>query len=205
MIRLLDVAFEAVDGEVHPGQADGGGVLLQAAEGQPLGGVAAVLLHGAGALHEHAAGAAGRVEHRAVLGVQHVGDQRDQGDGGEEFAAVMGLLVREPGQEVLVDAAEDVAGDPLQRVGVEGAQELAEDVVVQLPVLVLGQGAAQALVVRLDGLHRLDDRLRAILAAGQGDQAVEAGPGTQQHGALPGEILRGWARAACRRGWAGRR
>ena len=124
--RLLDVAFEAVDGEVHPGQADGGGVLLQAAEGEALGGVATVLLHGAGALHEHAAGAAGRVEHRAALGVQHVGDQRDQGDGGEEFAAVMSLLVREPGQEVLVDAADcqltgDAEDDLRHRDGILGA------------------------------------------------------------------------------------
>ena len=120
--RLPDVAFEAVDGKVHPGQTDGGGVLLQAAEGEPLGGSLAVLRHGAGTLDEHAAGSARRVEHRAALGVQHVGNQRHQRDGGEKFAAVVGFLVGELGEEVFVDATKDVAGHPLQLIGIEGAQ-----------------------------------------------------------------------------------
>ncbi len=66
---LLDVAFQAVDGQIHLGQADGGGVFLQAAEGEFFRGAVAVLFDDAGALHEHAAGAAGRVEHGAALGV----------------------------------------------------------------------------------------------------------------------------------------
>ena len=168
---------------------DGGRVLLQAPEGEPLGGAAAVLLHRAGALHEHPAGAAGRVEHRAPVGVEHVGNQRDQGEGGEELAAVVRLLVGEPGEEVLVDAPEDVARDPLQLVGVEGAQELAEHVVVQLLVLPLGQDAAQAVVVRLDGLHGRDDGPGPVLAVGQGDEVIELGLRAQEDGALAGEVL----------------
>ena len=144
---LLDVAFQAVDGQVHLGQPNGGGVLLQTAEGEPLGGALAVLLDDARTLHEHAAGAAGRVQHRAALGVEHVGDQRDEGDGRKELAAVVGLLVGELGEEVFVDAAEDITGDLLQLVGVEGAQQLAEDLVVQLLVFALGQDAAQVVVV----------------------------------------------------------
>ena len=58
---LPDVALEAVDGQVHPGQANGGGIFLQASESELLGGAPAVFLDGAGALHEHAAGATGRV------------------------------------------------------------------------------------------------------------------------------------------------
>ena len=144
---LPDVAFEAVHREVHAGEADGGGVLFQAAKGEALGGALAVRRHGAGALHEHAAGAARRVEHGAALRVQHVGDQRHQRDGREELTAVVRLLVGELGEEVFVDAPEDVALDPFQLVGVEGAQQLAEDVVVQFLVFALGQDAAQAVVV----------------------------------------------------------
>jgi hypothetical protein len=42
-------------------------------------------------------------------------------DGGEEFPAVMGLLVGELGEEVFIDAPEDVAGDLFQFIWIEGA------------------------------------------------------------------------------------
>ena len=86
-----------------------------------------MLLDDARALHEHAAGTTGRIQHGAALGVEHMGNQRDQRDGGEELAAVVRLLVGELGEEVFVDAPEDIAGDLLQLIGVEGAQQLAED------------------------------------------------------------------------------
>ncbi len=73
----MDVAFQAVNGEVHLRQANGGGVLFQAAEGEPLGGALVVFFDNTRALHEHATGAAGRVEYGAALGIKHVGDQRD--------------------------------------------------------------------------------------------------------------------------------
>ena len=76
--RLPYVPLQAVDREVHPRQADGGGVLLQPAEGEPLGRAAALFPHRARALDEHAAGAAGGIEDGAALGIEHVGDQRDQ-------------------------------------------------------------------------------------------------------------------------------
>ena len=117
----------------------------------------------------------------------------------------MRLLVGEPGEEVLVDAAEDVARDLLQLVGVERAQELAEHVVVQLLVLRLGQDAAQAVVVRLDGLHGLDDGPGPVLAVGQGDEVIELGLGPQEDGALAGEILlRGLPLDSAARGQGGR-
>jgi hypothetical protein len=59
----------------------------------------------------------------------------------------VGLLVSELGKEVLVEAAEDIAGHLLQLVGVEGAQQLAEDLVIQFLVFALGQHAAQGLVI----------------------------------------------------------
>jgi hypothetical protein len=132
-----------------------------------------VLLHGACALDEHAAGAAGRVEHGAAVGIEHVGDERDQRHGREELAAVVRLLVGELPEEVLVDAAEDVPGDLLQLVRVQLAQQVAEHLVVQRLVLAPGQDAAEAGVVRFDGLHGGDDRGHAVLAVGQRDQVIE--------------------------------
>ena len=154
-------------------------------------GLSAVLLHGARALDEHAAGAAGRVQHGAAVGVEHVGDERDQRHRREELAAVVRLLIRELGEEVLVDAPEDVARDLLELVGVQRSQELAEDVVVQLLVLGLGQSAAQALVVPLDRFHRGDDGGGAVLAVGQRDEVIEARRGLQEDGAALREVLPG--------------
>ena len=85
----------------------------------------------------------------------------------------MGLLVGKLRQEVLVDTAEDIAGDLLQFVRVERAQELAEDGAVQFSVFALGQDAAQAVVVVLNGLHSRDDCSGPVHAIGQGDEMVE--------------------------------
>ena len=188
---LLDVALQAVDGEVHLGQADGGGVLLQAEEGEPVHRVFMAALDEAGALDEHAARAAGRVEHDAALRREHVGDERDQRDRREELAAVVGLLVGELGEEVFVDAAEHVARDLFEFFRVEGAQELAEDGVVEFLIFSLGEHTAQVLVVFLDGLHRLDDGLGPVVAVGQRNQIVKLGLGPEKDGALLREVRLG--------------
>ena len=105
---FLDIPFEAVHRQVHLGQADGGSVLFQAVEGELLRGVFMPLLHPPSTLHKHSPGATCRIQHRTADGLNNVGDQRDQGDGGEKFAPVMGFLIRELGQEVFVDPAEDI-------------------------------------------------------------------------------------------------
>ena len=92
------------------------------------------------------------------------------------------LLVGELREEVLVDAPEDVAGNLLQLVGVQLAQEVAEDLVVQRLVLALGQDPAQAVVVLLDGLHGDDDGRRAILAVRQGHEVIELRVRSQEEG-----------------------
>lgn len=189
--RFLDVAFEAVHRQVHLGQADGGGVLFQAVEGELLGGVLVAPLDHSGALHEHAARAAGRVEHCAARRFDDIGDQRDQRNRGEELAAVVGFLIGELGQEVFVDAAEHIAGDALELLGIESAQQLAKHRIVEFLIFALGQHAAQVLVVGLDGLHGVNDRLGAVGAVGQGHQSVELGLGLQEDGALPREVFLG--------------
>ena len=188
---LVDVTFEAVHGEVHVGEADRRRVLLHAEEGRPFGRVEVHAFDEVRALHEHPARAAGRVEHAAVVRLDDVDDGLDQRDGCEELAAVMRLLVGELGEKVLVDAPEHVAVRAPQGRVVEGAQKLAEHVVVEFLVLGLGQGAAQGLVVLLDLLHRIDHHLRAISAVRQGDEIVELRFRLQEDGALPGEVLLG--------------
>ncbi len=121
----------------------------------------------------------------------HMGDQRDQRDRGEELAVVVGLLVGKLGEEVFVDAAKDIACDRFQLLGVEGAQQLAEHLVVQFLVFALGQDAAQVVVILFNGLHRLDDGLCAIGAVGQRDEIVELRLRPQINGALLGEVLLG--------------
>ena len=123
------------------------------------------------------------------LWVEHVGDERDQRVGREELAAVVRLLIGELRQKILVDAPENVAGDPLQLFGVEGAQEVAENIVVQFLELLFWQHAAQAVVVGFNRLHGRDDRSGAVGAVGQGDQVIELRLGSQEDGTLLGEVL----------------
>ena len=188
--RPLDVAFKAVNGQVHFGKADGGGVLFETSEGETVGRTLALfLLDDAGALHEHAAGACGRVEHCAMLWVEHMGDQRYQREGGEELAAVVSLLIGELGEEVLVDATEDVARDLLQLIRVERAQELSQDGVIQLLILGLGQSAAQVLVICFNRLHRLNDRLCSVRVIRERHEIVELSLWLKEDGVLLREVL----------------
>ena len=71
---LADVAFKAMHCEVHSGKANGGGVFFYAAEGELFGGMLPVFFNSTRALHEHAAGTAGRVEYCAAVGFEHMGD-----------------------------------------------------------------------------------------------------------------------------------
>ena len=120
-----------------------------------------------------------------------MGDQRHQRHRREELPAVVGLLIGELGEKVLVDAAEDVAGDLLQLVRVERAQELAKDGAVQFPVFALGQDAAQAVVVVLNGLHGRDDSPGPVCAIRQGDEIVELRLGPKKDRAFLREIFFG--------------
>ena len=62
----------------------------------------------------------------------------------------MGLLVCELGEEVLIDATEDVTRDILQLFRIKRAQKLAEYLIVEFLIFAFGQDAAQALVIRLN-------------------------------------------------------
>ena len=136
-------ALQPVDGEVHLGDADGIAVLLLAVKDDLAGGVAAVVFDEMAGLDGHAGGAEGGVEDDAVVGLDDVDDGLDERGRGEELAVVVGFLDGELGEEILVDAAEDVAGGVLDLLAVEQAHEVFEDLGLE-DAVVLGQHARGA-------------------------------------------------------------
>ena len=107
-LRVLDIAGEAVDREVHPADAPGRLVPLLAVD-RDLVGAAAVRLDEPRRLDEQAARAAGRVEHAAFVRLEHLDQQPRDGRGREELAAPVALGSRELLDEVLIGPSEDVA------------------------------------------------------------------------------------------------
>lgn len=172
-VALDYLALQAVDGQVHPGQADGPGGLLLAVEADLAAGVFAVAGHELGALDKHAAAATGRVQDFAVIRLDDLHDQFDQGGGGEELAAALAFGLSELAQEVLVNFAKDIALDIRGDV-VEDLEQGAEGGVFQV-VVGLGQDAFKLGVMFLDQVHGLVDFLADRLAFGQVEQGVEAG------------------------------
>ena len=172
-IALADVAGQAVDGQVHLAQPDRFGHLLLAVDGELGAGVLLVLRDETGALDEHAAGAAGRVEDAALEGFDDADDELDDGGGGEELAALLALAHGEVAEEVFVDLAEgvslDVYGD-----GVHRLEQFLEQGVLEA-VVGLGEHVFEVGVLRLDGPHGLVDGRADVGPLGERDQRREAG------------------------------
>jgi hypothetical protein len=59
-------------------------------------------------LHEHAAGAAGGVVDAALVGGEHLDEETHDAGRGVELAAVLALGAGEAGEEILVNATEEV-------------------------------------------------------------------------------------------------
>ncbi len=149
------------------------------------------MLNHASALHKHAAGTRGGVEHNAPVRLQHMGNERDQRYRRKKFAAIMRVLCSKAGQKVFVDAPEDIARDRFQLISVERAQQLTQNVVLNLKIFDFGQHAAQVGVVGLDGVHGGDNGLGPTLTLLQRCQIVELRFRFQVDGALAGKILLG--------------
>jgi len=79
-------------------------------------------------------------------------------------AVVVGLLDRELGEEVFVDAAEDVAGGLLDLLAVEEAHQVFEHPRLE-DAVVLGQHAVERLELIFDRRHRVGYELGQIAAA----------------------------------------
>ena len=105
--------------------------------------------HELGGLHEHAAGAAGRVEDGAVIRLDHLDDEPHDGSRREILAALLHERGGELAHEVLEHEAVGVALDLQRR---EEAQQLLEHVVRQAGVA-LREGAGEIGVGIRDALH----------------------------------------------------
>ena len=151
-----EVGFDAADGEVHDGEAAGGGVGLLAEDGD-IADAAAVGFDELFRLDEHAAGAAAGVVDAAFVGGEHLYEEADDAVGRIELAAVLAFGAGELGEEVFVDAAEDVFGAVVTVAEADGADEVdefAETVLVERGAgVVLGEDAFEAGVIAFDGEH----------------------------------------------------
>lgn len=92
-----------------------------------------------------------------MIRLDHFHDQTNQRDRREELDALLARAHRKLAQEVLVDLAEDIALR-IRQIEVQRLQQRDQQVGLEGGV-VLGQHAAQVVVLVLDGLHRgVDDR-----------------------------------------------
>ena len=157
-----EVCLDAPEGEVHDGEAAGGGVALLAVDAD-VAQLAAVGFHEFLTLDEHAAGAAGGVVDAALVRGDHLDEEADDAGGGVELAAVLALGARKLGEEVLEDAPEEVlgpAGGICELDGADEVDELAEAVLVEVgATVVLVQGALEAGVVPFEGDHGVVNEL----------------------------------------------
>ena len=147
--------------EVHLGDANSVAVLLLTVEDDLLRRVSALVLNEVAGLHEHAARAAGRVEHCAVVRLDDVDDGLHDRGRCEEFAVVVRLLDRELGEKVLVDATEDIAGGLLDLLAVEQTHQVFEHLGFE-DTVVLRQDSEERFELGFDGGHGLGDELRQV-------------------------------------------
>ena len=162
-----------MQGQVHLRQRHRVVGLLGAEDRELPGGGLVVTLDELRALDEHAARATGRVEDAALIGLQDLDDQPDDGVGREVLTTALALLGGEVGEEVLVDEAEGVAGE-LGRERGEEAQQLDQGRALQL-LIAARQDVLQLRVGGLDRLDRLVDGLADVVALRQPDQVRTAG------------------------------
>ncbi len=195
-VPLLDIPVQPVDGEVQPREPRGIFDPLLAVDGNVRGGVFPMLLHEAGGLDEHAAGAAGGIQDAPVVRLQDLDDELDDGGGRVELPALLPLRHGEFPEEVFVDEAEGVApvvhGD-----GGHDFQQLRERAAVE-DVVGLGQHIGEIRVLLLDGAHGVIDRLPGVRALRQAQQLRETGVFRQVDDTC-GMVIRGTDLAAARR------
>ena len=171
-----EVGLDAPEGEVHDGEAAGGGVALLAVDAD-VAEFAAVGFHEFLALDEHAARSAGGVVDASPIRGDHLDEEADDAGGGVELAAILPLGARKLGEEVLKDATKEVlgaAGGIGKLDGADEVDELAEAVLIEVgAAVVLIQGALEAGVIPLEGNHGVVD---VLTDGGELGIGLEEGP-----------------------------
>ncbi len=171
-----EVGLEAAQGEIHDGQAAGGGVALLAIN-RDVAELAAVGFDEFLGLHEHAPGAAAGVVDAALVRREHADEEADDAARGVELAAILPLGAGELGQKVFIDPAENVLGAVFPVAEADRADEVdefAEAMFIEGGAgVVLGEDAFEARIVALEGNHGVVDDLADGGLLGLG---LEVGP-----------------------------
>jgi len=107
-VGFFDLAFQAVDRQVHPAQHGSLGHLLLTMNGQFGGRVLFVLADKASTLDEHAAGAAGRIGNAAVVRLEHFDEKFDNARRRVKLAAFRACRSGELAEEIFIDSAEGI-------------------------------------------------------------------------------------------------
>ena len=131
-----------------------------------------MLRHEAGAVDEHAAGAAGRVENPTVKRLQHLDEQANNTDRRVELAAPRTLRASELTEEILIDPPERVALGGRWNLRYLLEQVLQERTVKNL--VRLWQDACELRILRLDVPHGLIDGLADVRSFRQPQDMVES-------------------------------
>ena len=120
-----------------------------------------------------------------MVGLDDIDDHLDKRDRREKLAAVVGLEIGEPGEEVLIDAPENVAVGVFRAGSLNTRSRSAQHLIVEFLIFVLRERGLQRIVVILDRLHRIDDRLCAIRTFRKRSQVIELRLFAQKNRALP--------------------
>ena len=164
-VGLSDIAFEAVNGEVHLAQSDGLRDSLNAVNADLTVPVLFVVVDKLGALDEHTPGAAGGVQDASLEGFDNFDNQPNEGGRREELAAALSFGHGEIAEEVFVDFSESVALN-LHRNLFHDTQQFDKRALFEA-VVSLGQDAVHLRVLRLNGFHGVGNRLTDVFILGQ--------------------------------------
>ena len=172
-----EVGLDAAQGEVHHGEAAGGGVALLAVDAD-VAELAAVGFDEFLRLHEHAAGTAAGIVNAAFVGREHLDEEAHDALRGVELAAFLAFGAGELAEEIFVDAAEDVFRAAARFVAhadrADEVDEFAKAMLVERgPGVFFRKDAFQARVVALDRDHGVIDDLADLGLLGA---VLEIGP-----------------------------
>ena len=102
-----EVGLNAANGQIHYGQASGGGIALLAVNGN-VADAPAMGFHKFLRLHEHATGTTAGIVNAALVRREHPDQETDDTIGRIELTAVLALGAGEHGEEVFVDPPQNV-------------------------------------------------------------------------------------------------
>ena len=122
-----------------------------------------------------------------MIRLDHVHDGLDDRGRCEELAVVVCALLGELGEEILVDAAEHVARGGAERLGIEGAHHLFQDIVLEA-LVVLRQLAGERREVVFHGVHGGGHGRAEVAVLRHLQQHVVACPFGKHQGAAAREV-----------------